>query len=129
MIMGEKLLILRNGTTVLEYDRNIRLPGHQRQFLDKMDADMSTGIKLAGQAIQEPDPIQRAQFVAVQLMSALQQDEEGLIAATCAYLANRYPEMRKVVATEQGDNISLDLVFNEQSAENTVAVNFQPKLH
>ena len=127
--MSEKLFIERNGTTVLEYDRNIRLPGHQRQFLDRMDVDMSTGIKLAGQTIQEPDPIQRAQFVAVQLMSALQRDEEGLIAATCAYLASRYPEMRKVVAREQGDNISLDLVFNEQTEQNTVAVNFQPNLH
>ncbi len=127
--MGEKLLVQLNGDVVLEYDRNIRLPGHQRQFLEKMDADMAGGIQLSGQTIAEPDPIQRAQFVATQLMSALQQSEDGLIAATCAYLANRFPEMRKVVATEQGDNVSLDLVFNEEAAQTTVAVNFQPKLH
>ena len=127
--MGEKLLIERNGSIVLEYDRNIRLPGHQRQFLDKMDQDMSGGIKLAGQTITEPNAIQRAQFVAIQLVNALQRDEEGMIAATCAYLANRFPEMRKVVAMEQGDNVSLDLVFNEQATQNTVAVNFQPNLH
>ena len=127
--MGDKLYIELNGASVLEYDRNIRLPGHQRRFLDKMDADMAEGIKLAGQAIDEPNPIQRAQFVAVQLMNALQENDEGLIAATCAYLANRYPDMRRVVAREQGDNVSLDLVFNEDEAQNTVAVNFQPKLH
>ncbi|MDH5444050.1 MAG: hypothetical protein OEY52_00750 [Gammaproteobacteria bacterium] len=127
--MAEQLLIEHNGNTVLQYDRNIRLPGHQRRFLDKMDEDMAEGIQLAGQSIEEPNPIQKAQFVAVQLMSALQQSEDGLIAATCAYLANRFPEMRKVVATEQGDNISLDLVFNEQGKQNTVAVNFQPNLH
>lgn len=127
--MGEKLLIELNGAPVITYDRSIRLPGHQRAFLEKMDADMAEGITLAGQKISEPNPIQCAQFVAIQLMKALQDDEEGLIAATCAYLANRYPEMRKVVATEQGDNVSLDLVFNGDAAQNTVAVNFQPKLH
>ncbi len=127
--MSEKLYVELNGTQVIEYDRNVRLPGHQRQFLDKMDADMSEGIELAGQSISEPDPVQRAQFVAIQLMTALQDNEEGLIAAACAYLANRYPEMRRVVAREQGDNVSLDLVFNEQTAQNTVAVNFQSRLH
>ena len=127
--MSEKLYVELNGAQVIEYDRNVRLPGHQRQFLDKMDADMSEGIELAGQAISEPDPVQRAQFVAIQLMTALQDNEEGLIAATCAYLANRYPEMRRVVASEQGDNVSLELVFNAQQAQNTVAVNFQSRLH
>lgn len=127
--MSEKLYIELNGAAVIEYDRNIRLPGHQRRFLEKMDEDMSDGIKLVGQAIEEPNPVQRAQFVAIQLVNAMQQNEEGLIAATCAYLANRYPEMRKVVAREQGDNVSLDLVFHEEQLQNTVSVNFQPKLH
>lgn len=127
--MGEKLYIELNGAPIIEYDRNIRLPGHQRRFLDKMDEDMSDGIELAGQAIDAPNPVQRAQFVAIQLMNAIQQNEEGLIAATCAYLANRYPGMRKVVAREQGDNVMLDLVFDEQQAQNTVAVNFQARLH
>lgn len=127
--MSEKLYIELNGAAVIEYDRNIRLPGHQRRFLDKMDEDMSEGIELAGQAIDEPKPVQRAQFVAIQLLNAMQHNEESLIAATCAYLANRYPDMRKVVAREQGDNVSLELVFNEEQGQNTVAVNFQPKLH
>lgn len=127
--MSEKLHIELNGNSILSYDRNIRLPGHQRQFLDKMDADMMKGVKLAGQVIDEPNPVQKAQFVAIQLLSAIQQDEEGLIAATCAYLANRYPEMLKVVAKETGDQVSMDLVFNEAEQQNTVAVNFQANLH
>jgi len=127
--MSEKLYIELNGASVIEYDRNIRLPGHQRRFLDKMDEDMSDGIELVGEAIEQPNPVQRAQFVAIQLLTAMRQNEEGLIAATCAYLANRYPEMRKVVAKELGDNVSLDLVFNEEQAQNTIAVNFQPRLH
>ena len=127
--MSEKLYIELNGASVIEYDRNIRLPGHQRTFLDRMDEDMAEGFELSGQTIDDPNPVQKAQFVAIQLLNAMQQNEEGLIAATCAYLANRYPEMRKVVASEQGDNVSLDLVFNEAQGQSTVAVNFQPKLH
>lgn len=127
--MSDKLYIELNGAAVLEYDRNIRLPGHQRRFLDKMDEDMSEGFELAGEAIEQPNPVQRAQFVAIQLMNAMQQNEDGLTAATCAYLANRYPDMRKIVARELGDNVSLELVFNEEQGQNTVAVNFQPRLH
>lgn len=127
--MSKKLLVQHNGNIVLEYDRNIRLPGHQRQFLDRMDMDMSAGIQLAGQSIANPNPVQRAQFVAIQLMNALRKDEEGMIAASCAYLANRFPEMLKLVAIEQGESVSLDLIFNEEAAQNSVAVNFKPKLH
>ena len=127
--MANKFYVEHNGNTVLEYDRNIRLPGHQRQFLDKMDQDMTAGFSLAGQQIEDPNAIQRAQFVAVQLMGALEHDDEGLIAATCAYLANRFPEMRKVVAREHDGSVSLDLVFNEQAEQGSVAVSFQPRLH
>lgn len=127
--MSNKLFVELNGASVIEYDRNIRLPGHQRRFLDKMDEDMTDGIELAGQTVVQPDRVQRAQFVAIQLFNAVQENEEGLIAATCAYLANRFPDMRKVVARQQGDMVSLDLVFNEEQNQNTVAVNFQPNLH
>lgn len=127
--MSQKLSIELNGARLIEYDRNIRLPGHQRRFLDKMDQDMAAGITLGGQEIDNPSAMQCAQFVAIQLVSALRDNEEGLIAATCAYLANRFPDMKKVVATEQGDNISLDMVFTEAHAQNTVAVNFQRNLH
>ena len=118
-----------NDVTRLEYDRNIRLPGHQREFLDKMDEDMAGGFELAGELVASPNPIQRAQFVTMQLLMAMQREDEGLIAASCAYLANRYPEMTRVVATEQGEQISFNLLFNEEPLQNAVAVNFEPKLH
>ena len=128
--MDNKLRVSLNHVDVVEYDRNRRLPGHQRQFLDKMDADMAQGFELAGEFIPEPDAMQRAKFVAMQLIMAVQNQEEGLIAASCAYLANRFPHMQRVKAVEQGEQVLLELVFDdEEQDQNRVAVQFQDKLH
>ena len=75
--MDNKLRVSLNHVDVIEYDRNRRLPGHQRQFLDKMDADMAQGFELAGEFIPAPDAMQRAKFVAMQLIMAVQNQEEA----------------------------------------------------
>jgi len=123
--MNDKLVILFNGQAVVEYDRNVRLPGHQRQYLDKMDNDMDDGIELAGEAITEPDAVQRAKFVAMHMVQALIDEHDAMIAAACAYLANRLPELKQVKVVEQGDNLMLDLIF-DQVADNQVVVQFDP---
>ena len=54
--MNPTLEIILNGDTVIEYQRNIRLPGKQREFLDIMDIDMDDGINLDGEVINSgPD--------------------------------------------------------------------------
>jgi len=126
--MDNKFRVSLNHVDVVEYDRNRRLPGHQRQFLDKMDHDMAQGFELAGEFIATPDAMQRAKFVAMQLVIALQTNEDGLIAASCAYLANRFPEIQQVKAVEQGEQFALELIFAGEEA-NKVAVQFQDKLH
>ena len=125
--MEDKLAILFNGQTVVEYDRKVRLPGHQRQYLDKMDGDMDAGIDLAGENVAEPDGIQRAKFVAMHLAQALIDEHDSLIAAACAYLANRLPELKQVKIVQQGEEFMLDLVF-DQDSDNQVMVNFDPGL-
>lgn len=127
LAMEDKLTILFNDQTVIEYDRKVRLPGHQRQYLDKMDADMDAGIDLAGEKIAAPDDTQRAKFVAMHLAQALMDEQDSLIAATCAYLANRLPELKQVKIVQQGEELMLDLVF-DQGQENQVMVNFDPGL-
>ena len=125
--MDNYLRVSLNHVDVIEYDRGQRLPGHQRQFLDKMDQDMAQGFELGGEFIAAPDAMQRAKFVAMQLITALQAQQDGLIAASCAYLANRFPDMRRVKALEQGEQVMLELVFSEQDS-NKVAVQFHDKL-
>lgn len=123
--MSVKLIVALNGQDVIEYDRNIRLPGHQRQFLDKMDSDMDDGINLNGHFSENPDLGTRAQYIAMHLVQALLKDNEAMISAMCAYLAIRMPDLRKVKAEELGESISIDLVFNEED-NHKVAVQFDP---
>lgn len=126
--MENKLVISLNNEAVIEYDRNKRLPGHQRAFLDKMDVDMQEGINLHGEDISSPDQNQRAQFVATHLVQGLLENDDGLIAAMCAYLANRMPELKQVKVAQDGETYSIDLIF-DRVQENQVKVAFEPKLH
>jgi len=125
--MSDKLVIVLNGQAVIEYDRNKRLPGHQRQFLDKMDADMDQGIELMNEKIANPDNVQRAQFVAMHLVQSLLEENDAMIAASSAYLANRLPDLKQVKAHEQGGMVSFHLVFDEP-LNNQVSVQFDPGL-
>lgn len=121
--MQNKLVILINGEPQIEYDRNIRLPGHQRQFLDKMDLDMDQGINLAGQEIDEPDTSTRARFIAMHLVMAVLGDNEARISAMAAWLATRLPELKQVKAVTRDEEIELELVFDREF-HNQVTVNF-----
>ena len=125
--MSTKLVIFINGQSRIEYDRNTRLPGHQRQFLDKMDIDMAAGINMNGEHIVKPDLKVRAQYIAMQLVNSIFSENDAMIAATCAYLATRIPDLKQVQAVEQGENISFDLVFTDEQ-KNQVAVQFDPGL-
>jgi len=125
--MSTKLIVVMNGQSVIEYDRNIELPDHQRQFLDKMDADMAKGMEINGQSSTNPDLGMRAQYIAMHLVRAINDDNDSMISAMSAYLATRLPDLKQVKADEQGENISIDLVFNDDD-NNNVAVQFDPNI-
>lgn len=127
-LFDNKLIVIINGQAFIEYDRSKRLPGHQRQFLDKMDLDMDAGISLMDQEIDEPDTVQRAQFIAVHLVMAALDGNDGKISAMCAYLATRLPDLKQIKANEKNGEYELDLVF-DQEYRNQVAVSFQSKLN
>jgi len=126
--MSTKLVIVVNGQSMIEYDRNTRLPGHQRQFLDKMDIDMDCGVDFNGEHIAKPDLKMRAQYIAMHLVQSILNENDAMIAATCAYLATRIPDLKQVQAVEQGENISFDLVFTDEQ-KNQVAVQFESGLN
>jgi len=121
------LTVVIDGQPHLEYDRGKSLPAHQSTYLDRMDKKMDEGIALGGEAVKSPDQLQRAQFVALHLLEAMQDGDDGLIAASCAYLANRLPDLRQVKASLAGDEVSAELVFDE-SYTKEVAVEFSPHL-
>ena len=121
--MSDKLVIMFNGQATVEYDRSKRLPGHQREYLDKMDNDMDAGFDLGGEKITEPNAVQRAKFVAMHLVQALMDEQDGMVAAGCAYLANRLPDLKQVKVIQQDEDLMLDLIF-DQAVDNQVVVQF-----
>jgi len=108
------LRLVVNGVSVLDYQPEARLPGHVRDFLARMDADMDEGISLAGQVVERPDDMQRVYFVAIQLFKSFTRGNERLRAASCAWLCRRMPELRAVKIDNSGEEISLELITDKQ---------------
>lgn len=121
------LTVLVNGEPHLEYDRGKTLPEQQQACLDRMDERMSRGIELGGVQVDSPDTLQRAQFVAIQVIEGLQDGNESMVAASCAYLASRMPDLTQVKAQLVEQGYSVELVFSEPHVKE-VAVQFSPRL-
>lgn len=117
MIADNKLHTIVNGAVMLEYDRGKPVPGHQRQYLDTMDMKMDQGIQVGNDHISNPNPMQKAQFVANSLVHALFQENDALAIAMCTYLAKRIPDLKQIKAVGDHDNeLSVELVFDRDYA-------------
>lgn len=111
----QSLLTLKiDGKIVQEFDRNTRLPGRQRDFLDKMDEDMSQGIRLAEKYVSEPDNLQRARYVAMHLLQAFEKADQGMITAAFAYLAQRMPALNTVQIDHDSQGVNLQLKLDQE---------------
>ena len=110
---------------MFEYDRTKPLAEQQKQYLDRMDKQMDGGITLGDEHVANPDQQQRAQFVAFTLLTAIEQDNEAVIAAMNSYLAERYPDLKQIKAdTDQNSRkVMFDLIF-DQEHKNQVKVSF-----
>jgi len=111
--MRSMLEIQVNKKTVMEYDRNTRLPGKQREFLDKMDFDMNAGIYFVDKHYDNPDALQRGKYVAMKLIQAIQTNNHGMMNAMCAYLINRLPELNRLTVEENVEEVAINLIFDE----------------
>jgi hypothetical protein len=125
--MAKIMAVLLNDIAQLEYDREKSLTDYQTTYLAKMDEKMDAGIELNGQQISNPDTNQRSQFIAANLLDAIKRSDESMSAALCSYLADRLPDLKQVKITEQNENVTIDLVFDEDYIKQ-VAVDM-PKLH
>lgn len=109
------LEVVINGDTVLTFDQNTRFPGHQRRFLDNMDLDMDEGLELDKKFIKKPDKLERAKYVAMSLIMALQAENIEMANAMCAYLAHRQPDLKQVRAIDNGNSVEMDLIYTEMN--------------
>ena len=132
--MQDQLVVRVNGEVMLEYDRGQSLPAAQQACLDKMDQKMNAGITYNGQHYASPDKLQCAQFVTMNLIQALGADDERGMAAMCAWLATRLPDLKQVQAVLQNESFTAELIFDkvyagQQAQTSTVKVAFNPKLN
>jgi len=108
-----KLFVILNDEPILEFDRRKPVPGHQRQYLDNMDAQMEQGIQLGDDFIEKPNPLQRSQFVANSLVNLILKENYSMAVAMCTYLAKRIPDLQQIQCKGEIDGeISIDLVFD-----------------
>jgi len=120
------LTVVVDGEAQLEYDRGKPLPDEQHGYLQRMDARMDEGINLGGAAVPRPDTLQKAQFVAIQVLEGLRADNDALVAAGCADLATRLPDLTQVKARLVNGGFSAELVFDEPFVKET-PVSFGPR--
>lgn len=110
------LVAVVNGESVIEYDRSKPLSEQQLVYLGKMDEKMDMGIPSGPGNIFAPDQDQKAQFVAGQLMMAIESDNEQLISASMAYLASRLPELKQVSSKEKDGQQQITLIYDREYA-------------
>lgn len=124
--MSNMMAVFLNGIAQLEYDRSKPLPDHQALYLDKMDEKMAEGIQIGDELVREPDENQRAQYVAANLLHAINSDNEPMVAAMCSYLAVRLPDLKQVKIEEKDGHVSIDFDYETEYGKQ-VAVEF--KIH
>lgn len=115
--MNNFFTLTLNDEKIIEYARRQRLPGKQREFLERMDQDMSSGIKLDNTTYSDPDQFKRVQYVVMHLIRACENQDEHMQDAMCAYLTTRSPNLEKVIVTTVNDEISVEFKYKQQSGD------------
>jgi len=122
--MSRLLGVLLNGVAQLEYDRDKPLSDYQSGYLDDMDRKMDGGIRIGDAQFENPDQGRRNQYIAANLLHAMRSGNESMCSALCSYLANRIPDMKQLRYTEDGGQVTIEMVFDEDYSKQ-IAVGFQ----
>lgn len=115
--MRNYFTVLLDNKNVIEYDRQQRLPGKQRDFLDQMDKNMTAGIKLDNETLVDPDQFTRVQYVTLRLLHACEHGNQGIQTAMCAYLVSRSPELDKIVASKKNEEMNIEFIYAESASD------------
>jgi hypothetical protein len=89
-----KLLV--NNNDILQYDRSIKLPENQLNYLTMMDKKMDEGIYLGSVEIKQPEQIQKAQFAALNLLNFLDNDQQQDAIAMFSYIVHYLDKIKQV---------------------------------
>ena len=79
------LVIVMNSEKVLEYFRARSLSNQQLIDLDRIDAKLLQGFRVAGEFIKQPSAEDKAMFMANMLIHALNQNDETKMGLCCSF--------------------------------------------
>ena len=119
------LIVLLNGSPVLEFDRSQPLSDAQKESLQLMDEKLDRGVSIGEKFYANPTVEQRVEFVAANLFSALFNEKEVLAAASCAYIAISLSELKQIKAIEEKGMVSIELIFDREY-QHEVKMNYSP---
>jgi len=109
--MQNLIKLVINDNEVLEYDKNVNLPDNQKNYLQMMDKKMEQGITLGNQFINQPEQLQKAQFVALNMLSLLDNNEDQEAIAMFTYLVNTLNELKQVKVMGEPGSYKVEFVF------------------
>ena len=112
--MSNIMAVLINEIAQLEYDRDKPLTDYQLTYLDEMDKKMDNGINIDGEIIASPELNQKIQFITANMINAIKEDNGGMTSALCTYLAERLPDLKQIKIKEEGEEMSIDMIFDEE---------------
>jgi hypothetical protein len=108
------LHVIVNDQPMLQFDRGKPLSSKQAEYLDKLDARFDAGIELQGEWLEQPNPEQRARWMALALMEGLLYQEDEKAAASLAWLATRLPELKQIQAVVDEQGTRFELIFDRE---------------
>ncbi len=113
------LVVVLNSNKAIEYHRDRPLTEKQVEDLDLADVKLQSGIQLGEQFIKHPTDSDKALFMSHQLVVALENNRESIIALSCAYIATRYPDIQQIRASTSDGQVSIQLINDEAYVEST----------
>lgn len=111
--MSHLMAVLLDGIAQIEYDRRKPLSSRQSVYLDRMDVQMERGIEMDGRVIERPEIMERARFIASNLVQAIKTNNEALAAAMTTYLAVRMDDLKQVKIRDDDSGTAIEFVFDE----------------
>jgi len=115
-----------NSDKVIEYHRERELNTRQIQDLHQVDTKLAQGIHIEGKFISDATAQEKAVFMANQLATALNEDNDTVVAISCSYLATRFPRLKQLKISMVNDQLSIELVNDKEYIEQT-PIQFVPK--
>ncbi len=113
------LVVVLNSNKAIEYHRDRPLTEKQVKDLELADVKLQSGIQLGDQFIKHPTDSDKALFMSHQLVVALENNRESIIALSCAYIATRYPDIQQIRASTIDGQVSIQLINDEAYVEST----------